>query len=206
MFEHGLETYNTDPNVPKDQKAGNLGGAKAYWYTNWKSPDGPIHFNNEAFGNVLRELQVALYTLNRIQTKDGKLVRLPEQRGTGFQRTNHCLMAYCQLNEDPNCGRNARARIIEAVKKATGHDLSNYVQVVSDIKNPKASENVSKLVTLDFLGQPEQLKPHAAVLMILPSGSVGSAQFWALKPRQKSRLDLALGSTASASETGDLPF
>lgn len=208
LFEHGLETY--DGNLPETERSGNVGGAKLFWYQNWKDDTkSKILFNKEAphqiaFGKVLRELSASLYSVNRVEMKNGQPVTLrPPQ--TGFLRTNSGLMLYMQFDEDPQVAIDARERIIEAVRAAKGPDLTAYIEVASRI-NCDQIKVVETKVHRDFSGADVPMKLSACIIMALPSGSVGSTQFWSFRAAPKTRADMANSTTAPSSETEDIPF
>lgn len=202
LFELGLETYDGN-NPVKEARAGNIGGAKLYFHMGWKSPTSDLIFNDPVFGNVLKEFPATLYAMNRVSIKNGN----PEilTKGSGYNRKNNSLMLYMQFDEDPDCGKNARLRILEAMKEGKRMDLSQYIQVASEIDSEKLQ--ILKTMTIrDATGTDVPLKLHAAIIIALPSGAEGSSQFWSIKARPKTREELASNSTAGKAETDDIPF
>jgi hypothetical protein len=202
LFEKGLETYDGN-NPVKESRAGNIGGAKLFFHIGWKSATSDLIFNDPVFGNVLKEFPAVLYVMNRVEFKNNEPVMLKD--GSGYNRKNSSLMLYMQFDEDPNCGKNARLRILEAMKEAKRMDLSSYIEVASEIDSDKLK--VLETMTIrDVTGTNVPLKMHAAIIIALPSGAEGSSQIWSIKAKAKTREQLASKSTASEAEMGDIPF
>lgn len=202
LFENGVEGYDpstkTDPHI---KGVVNPGGAKIHFHPKWKTED-KILITNPDLDRVLRELPVVLYTLNRIQLENGK----PKwtQDGTGYNRTHTGLMLYAQMDENPDCGEKIRDRILEAVKTVS---LKPYIEVASKIPDPegKIRKALESQKHQDFMRNLIPLKLHACVIIAIPSGP--QAGFWSMQSmKTASRTAMSEGTTAAASETGDIPF
>lgn len=182
LFARGIETYDSENN-----RQVNAGGAQAYQLIGWKKPTSPIGFNDEKFGNVLRDIGATLYSLNRIDLDaEGKPRKIP---GTNRnRRTDSGLMLYMQFGENGNTAREAVARIAEACP-----DLKDNIAAVVDL-----IESVPTLTALNEVSLPRMtdyepimfMNPLKAIILAIPSGSQNSNQRWFYKSTLKDRKGL----------------
>jgi hypothetical protein len=186
LFENGIESYHPDKENPLTGKLGtseNLGGCKAFWIQNWKSDQAQIAFNDEKFAHALKDIGASLYTVNRIKTqmkgKKKELVELDDStvERPRYERINHGLMLYMELNYNPSTAREAYERILEEVPS-----LEGYIAIASDIVDEVPEvKAIEQLMHRDALGEFSPLKLHATILIAVRSGSQGSSSLWAFK-------------------------
>lgn len=178
LFKNGVETYDTETKT-----ASNLGGAQVYQIYNWKSERSTIHFNNEKFGNVLKELAATLHSLNRVELdSDGNPKKIP---GTNMNlRTGSGLLLYTQYGDDGSLAKDCVSRIIEACP-----ELEGYISAVVDLL-----EEVPELQTLDTVkvpsvisSVPQFMNPKKAIILEVSSGSKTSSQYWSYKNKKTTR-------------------
>src|SRR5574343_521378 len=101
LFARGVELYDRE-----SKKQINAGGAQIYQLIKWKTPNGPIGFNDEKFGETLRNIGATLYSLNRIVLDaEGKPRMVPGT--TRNSRADSGLLLYMQYGEDGSSARDA---------------------------------------------------------------------------------------------------
>lgn len=208
LFENQLEGYDPSAKLSHSKGVINPGGAKLFCHYNWNSPKRSITVNNEPLVKALSAIPgVVLFTLNRIQLdKEGLPVRV--EAGEGYNRICHGLMAYGSFDADKDIGKKIKKNVIAATSSLI--DLSGHVEVVEELEKELPDNYLACLRAYEFknpLGSISRIKPHAAVVMAIPSGPAGSNAFWSYENNKiKSRAAMAASQTASAAEVGDLPF
>ncbi len=201
LFENGLETYNRDT---KENE--NLGGAKLYFYPQWKKAGSGIIINNPHFASIISQFPATLYSLSRVKTKDGKPVILPDNKG--YDRTCIGLMLYHTYDEDTTCGESMRDSIIAGMQKFA--KLDTYVDVLNHC-SPLAMSRAERALSTFSVRDPMQnfttFKLHAAVILALASGAPGSTALWTSEnKRAANRTAMSQGTTAGQEEQENLPF
>jgi hypothetical protein len=208
LFANGLEGYDASQKNTPTKGSTNIGGAKVFYHPAWRTPQGKILFLNPLLEKAVKELPVLIYTLNKIDVKDGQPVFVRD-RQTGavtgnYSRSHTGLMLYAQFFDDPKVGERIKGRLVEAMKPA-GFDLTNYVEVASNIPG----DQIKVLETLQFQDpqtrQNTPLRLSAAVILSLPSGPTSG--FWQMKNTSAtSRTTMSAYTSANPEETDNLPL
>lgn len=177
LFENGIETY--DRNTKENS---NIGGAKPWLVRNWKSPNSSIVINNEELRKILFTLPASLYTFSRVELDaDRKPVELAE--GNGFRRILPSFMLYMQLNEADNIGRRVVDTIVSNIPELGGYaicleDYEDELRKMNMVVTHEGRSCLSGVLNRDFLGNDAPVALSACIFFPLPSGAVGSAQYW----------------------------
>lgn len=199
LFALGLETYNKDEKDSITKGVVNPGGAKVFFHPGWKAGRSPIQILNKDLDKVLKELPITLGTLNRIQLdKDNKPVRVPGSNG--YNRTHTGLIIYPLNDTNPAIVLDYKNRIVEAVLKGSGIDISDYIEVGAKAAKFSNIGCLSDIRISNFARDLVPLKPEACIFTSLPSGAPGGAQFWTF---QNNKITSRRSMSASVTEQTD---
>lgn len=202
LFENGLEGYDKTQKDGPSRGVTNPGGAKIFFHLNWRTGQSPVVIQNEAMNKVVRELNVLVGTVNRIQLDDAKNpVKVPNS--DAYNRTHSGLILYPNNDANPALSIALTKRIIEAVNKEAGIDISDYIASGSELIKAGLDINVvSQVQHMNFARVLVPIKPEACIFVALPSGAPGSAQFWTYQNNKRSRSAIA----ATSVDSSDLPI
>lgn len=206
LFECGLEGYDATQAGTDNKGFTNLGGAKLFYHSGWQSDMSKLVINHAPLKACLASIPaLVLLTVNRIQTDaDGKPVRV--KNGNGFNRTHHGLVLYSGYDANAGVGNRLKELVVNAIKPMV--DVSEHVATAKDLITAGATEVsvIEQFKVRNAMGMEVGMKPHATLLMCFPSGPVGGNAFWSYKTGITNRAAAAERTTASASETNDIPF
>lgn len=204
LFENGLELY--DSSLPKSSKGVvNPGGAKLFFHRDFRSNASRVVINHSGLSKVIHNIPVTVYTLNKIQLKDGKPVSVTSRTGrTGFMRTHTGLMLYCEFDK-PEFVEDVKNKLIAAVPEV---NFSDFVEIASNIPDPEHKLDVLKNLSHDdFKGDRVPLSLDQCIFIAVPSGAPNGSKFWTFRNDMvQSREAMSQAFTASPEETDDLPL
>lgn len=196
LFARGVELYDRQA-----KKQINAGGAQIYQLIKWKTPNGPIGFNDEKFGEILRGIGATLHSLNRILLdSDGKPRHVPGTNSNS--RTDSGLMLYMQYGEDGSTARDAASLITEAFPELKDN-VAAVVDLLPTVPNLQELSKVQLAKAADY--DPIQfMNPLKAVILAVSSGSRDSMQKWYYKTMTRTRAAIDESRKVTAAEVSDL--
>lgn len=204
LFKHGLESYDSSQRNTPTKGVVNPGGAKIFMHPDFRSNASKVIFNNEAFGNALKDAPAGLlYALNSVELdEDNNPVKVATvSGGIGYSRINTGLMLYMPNGK----AQDVRDVIIEAVSDM---DISDYVDTLDNIDDPDNKLEVLKNFSYqNFARDLVPLEIKNCIIMAIPSGAPGSTQFWSFtNSRASSRAAMTDATSASTTESDFLPL
>lgn len=170
LFNRGVELYDRT-----DRRQINPGGAQCFQLIGWKKATGPIGFNDQRFGEVLRTFGATLHSLNRIiLDENGNPRKVPGTKSNS--RTDSGLLLYMQYGEDGSTARDAASRIAEAFPELKDN-VAAVVDLIPIVPNLADISKIQLARAADY--DPIQfMNPLKAVIIAVASGSKDSAQRW----------------------------
>lgn len=205
LFLLGIEGYDKEARNSSTKGVLNPGGAKVFSQP-LRGNNSRLVINHKGLLKGLLSFNLVVYTLNRIEMKDGEPVHVEQRNGeTGYNRVDTGLLLYNTVGTAEG-GRNLRDRLIESCKP---EDVTDYIEVLSKIEDPdgKIKEAAQQILYRDFAGNMVPIKTESAVILAVPSGAEGTQAMWALN---SSSIAVSVTSTANRrtgkTEDGELPF
>jgi len=202
LFSNGIEGYDKEARETPSKGVLNPGGAKVFSQP-FKGNNSKLIINHAGLRKGLMAFNLVVFTLNRIEMKDGEAVHVNQRNGDiGYNRIDTGLLLF-NVQGTAESGRNLRDRLIEACKP---DDIRDYIEVLSKIEDPDEciKNAVEQIHYRDFANNMVPIKPEATVVLAVPSGAEGTQAMWALN---SSRVVAGVGTPKTGRvEDGELPF